>query len=229
MDELRDGLVVEDIALTHARTPGAIRAALARMLPAEDNVRRADAEASLRERLAGSYDWEGVLRVRLAESGTSYWSVEDDAVLTAAWTDGGRLAELAVRLQVGETAVAKRYLELGVAESYAAVVDRLGAGPGGIMEMRHALAREADSVRLHVLVAIGPDGRLHVSAHPTPEAAESVREDLFGDDEDNGLRWAIASRTPGSLDGLTRSSEAAWHRPRGARHNESPTDSSPKE
>ena len=214
VDALCGGAAVEDIASVHARTPGAIRAAMARMIPAEENVRRSDAEAWLRGELAdGSYDWETVLRTRLAADGTTYWGQGDDDALVDAWNGDGRLAELAVRFQVGETAVARRLLELGLAESYADVVERLGAGPGGIMELRYALAREAESARLHILVGILPDGGLHVSAHPSPEAAEAVREDLQGQEGGGLVRWAIAARTPGGMTGPTCSSEPAWSRP----------------
>ncbi|BDM74922.1 hypothetical protein HEK616_84090 (plasmid) [Streptomyces nigrescens] len=210
--ELGGGQDAETIAIAHARTPSAIRAAAARMIPIEEKVRSRDAPRWLAERLPDGYDWEGVLRARLLDEGIRYWSAEEDTALAEAWAARRALPELARRFQCDELAVVRHLTRLGLAESLVAVVKQLGAEPGGIVELRYRLATDAQGVQLHVLVAQQGDGELHVSVHPSPEAAEEARarvQPAPGAD----LPWLVAARAPGALDGPLRSNSRSGTAP----------------
>lgn len=218
--EVAAGLGVEDISRAHERTPGGIAAAAARMIPRAEHVRRRDAVAWLTGRLTdGDYDWEPVLRTRLAEDGIRYWSAADDTRLRQAWVDRTPMSELTVRFVAAELVLARRYLELSLAGSLADVADRLGATPGSQLDIRRKLAAVSAPAAQFLLVLWHADGPLHVSTHPSAEAAALLRDDLLDaatdttGHPDGGVRWAIASREPGTGDGPTFSNHPAWHHP----------------
>jgi hypothetical protein len=69
VENLRAGLSVKDLAALFGRTTGAIKARLARMIPAEEHVYRNAAAAWLLARfdVEPDYDWHGVLVSRLSQ------------------------------------------------------------------------------------------------------------------------------------------------------------------
>ncbi|MCX5215726.1 hypothetical protein OG689_41970 [Kitasatospora sp. NBC_00240] len=206
--ELREGLVLEDLAQIHGRSPNAVRAAMLRLLPHQDGLRRADAEALLRARLADDeqYDWESVLRANLARHGQTFWSTSDDQVLTTAWERRDELPDLAGRLGVSELAVVWRLRELGLAERIGEVTERLGCAPGGDVELRAKIAADSAECTVHVLIAELPSGQWHVSVHGGVPEAEDALEDLReASPSGQGLgRWQISSRLPGASGGRDR-------------------------
>lgn len=218
-DEISKGLTVDAIAVAHSRTPGGITSAAARMIPREERVRRRDAVAWLTERMeAGAYVWEPVLRVRLAEDGIRYWSADEDARLAAAWQNGEPIQNLTARFVASELALARRMIELQLAASLVEVAERLGATPGGQLDVRRQLAAPTPPQPQYVLVFWTSDGPLHLSTHPSPEAAAAARDrlhdavDTAGETEAEP-RWAIACREPGTDSGPTFSNQPHWHQP----------------
>lgn len=201
--ELVEQKDLNDIAVAQGRTPNAIRAAAARMIPAEEGVRRADVVGWLVPRLAEGYDWETVLRARLREDGTAYWSADDYAALAEAWAASCPLSELARRFDCGERAIVHQLISLELATDLVSVVERLGAQPGGAVELQYKLATDVTGVGLHVLVARQRDGKLHVSVHTSPTAAEETRQRVQPE-TDGDLPWVIAERTPRALSGPMR-------------------------
>ncbi|MGW2410454.1 hypothetical protein ACWCXK_39025 [Streptomyces sp. NPDC001739] len=136
---------IEAIPEADGRTVSAIRSAAARMISADEKVPHRAAHRWVAERLAEGYDWESVLRSRLLDDGIRYWSAEDDAAFTEAWTARCPLPELARRFQCGERAVAEQMMRLGLADTLIEVVNRLGAEPGGTLELRRVVV-SADAV-----------------------------------------------------------------------------------
>lgn len=161
VQELRDGLTVDDIATAHQRSPLAILARASRMtpdeLPGDDAQAQAQAQARpltraqrtewLREQLHTNpaYDWAAHLgetrRCRYAEVRShaprtgAIWTADEDAQVLAAIAAGVPNTELAAQLQRSAKSTARRAWRLTQsqtsAEDPAASSDGNAAGTGG--------------------------------------------------------------------------------------------------
>src|SRR4051794_2401422 len=115
VQELRDGLALDDIAEIHGRTAGAIRSRASCMVP-DDKQHPTSRKARidfLREQLAvGDYDWRTPLRSRASRSA---WSPAEDDQLRRGWKTRTRLVELTETTRRSEVMVVRRLLQLGLA------------------------------------------------------------------------------------------------------------------
>ncbi|MFI5959318.1 hypothetical protein [Cryptosporangium sp. NPDC051539] len=181
VDGVKAGRSIAELATAHERSSSAIRAQLAAMCPAELGLARAVAAEWTIRRLVrgdGHYDWRRSLRAKRRV----YWSVEDDVLLRAAWTDREPLPVVAAHFGYVEHDVHKRLTELGLSTSYQATMVQMGATPTGVVSAR--ARRESALPPLSVVVlqvngvasASGPVP-VAVSLHSSIEAAHvAVRE-----------------------------------------------------
>ncbi len=121
VQELRDGLTIEDIATAHQRTPTAVLARTSRMAPEDLDLRtRAERTEWLREQLLTDpdYDWLAPLaatrrrqqqetRAKAPRNGAVWTTAEDEQVL-AAVTTGVSIRDLAAQLQRSTKSTARR-------------------------------------------------------------------------------------------------------------------------
>lgn len=121
VQELRDGLTIEDIATAHQRTPTAVLARTSRMAPEDLDLRtRAERTEWLREQLLidPDYDWLAPLtvtrrrqqqetRAKAPRNGAVWTAAEDEQVL-AAVTTGVSIRDLAAQLQRSTKSTARR-------------------------------------------------------------------------------------------------------------------------
>ncbi|MGW9211247.1 hypothetical protein ACWGR4_30235 [Embleya sp. NPDC055664] len=106
-----------------------------------------------------------------------------------------------------------------MAESLAAVADRVGAGPGGRLDVRRQLAIGPAPATRFVPVPWPEEGPLHLGTHAGAEAAALIRDDLLEavtgstDHTAHGVWWAVARHEAGAADGPTFGNAAVWRRP----------------
>ncbi len=160
VEQLRAGLPVEDIATLLGRHVGGVADRCQRLLPAGERVRHASADVALRLHLAATpdYDWRQALRADAARRGSFYWDPAADAVLQRGWNQTPSLAELTAQTGASELEVATRLVQLGLAGSTSEVAARLGAQPGGTLDIRARMVTDRSAAAVWVLVADGVRG-----------------------------------------------------------------------
>lgn len=208
IDELLDGSDEVEVSYRLGRTPGGVRSR-ARFLLDPDARKPGKNLTTLRELLEEDpdYDWESRVRAASTEVGGRFWSRDDVALLRNAWTAQQPLPTLANALGATEQQVIRQLLALGIATSTVNAVDRLGATPGGVVDLRARLATDRENTSVWILTITGllTTPNHHVSLHPTREEAVQARSKIVDDIESASrgtgattLTWTIAQRTPGS-------------------------------
>lgn len=133
VQELRDGLTIEDIATAHQRTPTAVLARTSRLAPEDLDLRtRAERTKWLREQLLANpdYDWLAPLtatrrrqqqetRAKAPRNGAVWTTAEDEQALTAA-AAGVSIRDLAAQLQRSTKSTARRIHHLAHRDDAAA-------------------------------------------------------------------------------------------------------------
>ncbi len=212
IDELRAGRRIKDIARLLKRSRSAIEDRLRWFIPLEKSaaIRSSERETWLRKALnspGSGYDWREVIKRNYAAENRSYWTSADLAVMREGWQGRRPLPELASALGASEIEVALQLCRDGLAKSLQDVVDRLGATPGGTVEIRARMAvdRAAASVWLLVVDGIGrrisvfDKQRRHVSVHGSYEEAKQRLSRLL-DTRQRGhgsITWSIVCRVLG--------------------------------
>jgi hypothetical protein len=197
VQELRDGLTLEDIAEMHGRTMGAIRSRASCMVPDDEQhptSRKARIEW-LREQLAdGDYDWQTPLHARTKPYS---WNVAEDDQLRNGWENGTPLVELADALRRSEPMLVRRLLQLQLAGQLEEIVDRLGCDPNGPLPLRIAIARGAAGPLVHVLLGVDDHGRpVHISLHESMQAAQAL-SDAISEHDNRVDNWRVVTRQVG--------------------------------
>jgi hypothetical protein len=209
---LRAGLTVDQLAEDLDRTPGAIRSRAKLLLPPEAPRGRGQyAVDILRELLVAdpSYDWESKLAESLQRLGRRYWSAADADRLRETWRDSLPLQTAAAEFGVDEPQLIRQLLALGLGQSRAEIVERLGCEPGGIVDLWRRLAVDRSAAEVSILTIHGlPNEPVHVSLHADHQAAAARRDELLVPltETDTGAAsawWCIASRSPGFEGGTT--------------------------
>lgn len=171
VDGLRNGVPLDDLAVTLQRTVGAIQARCKKMLPPElqTTVLRADADLVLRDKLATDPEFDAA--ANLDANLPRKWTTERDEVLIQGWENRRSMAELVTAVGTSEIDIAGRFIRLGLAADSLAVVDRLGCAPDGALDLRCRMMRDRAAASVWILVVDGlPEGR-HVSLHATRDDA----------------------------------------------------------
>jgi hypothetical protein len=178
-----NGLPVQQIAAELLRTPGAVRAQLAQLVPDDAKIQRTTQARMdwLRRRLAANpeYDWQTVLNSH-ADDPYRLWSGTENELLSDGWDHRTALPELVAKLQISEPTIAHHLIDLGLAGDVGEIVDRLGATPGGSVEARarHLRAELAEAIYVLVVVRAGrPITSLH---HSWEEAERALRQIVEG-------------------------------------------------
>ncbi|MEV0048487.1 hypothetical protein AB0H60_34165 [Nocardia rhamnosiphila] len=161
------------------------------------------------------YDWESVARSAHESRSLPYWDQDSEDRLAQVWGESRRparswlrrgsrpaavsMAQLEAELGIHEYEIAKRLRYLGLAESFAEIVDRFGASPEGALAARARLQRERESVILHVLNVTDESGAvLHTSLHPSRKAADQAKDSLASRFAGTPLAcWTITARAVG--------------------------------
>jgi hypothetical protein len=200
--DLTDGLTLEQIAARLKRTAAGIHSQIRHLVPENTDVGRPvtrGREEWLRHQLAADpgYDWRTVLRCRTDSDASLLWTHAEDEQLRAGWRNTTPLSELASQLQMSESAIVRRLSALNLAENVVAVVDRLGASPGGSVEARARYMRGELAEALYVLV-VEHTPRPKVSIHHSQTDAEEQLRRTIGDPARPDRRWWVLRRT---LDG----------------------------
>ncbi len=193
------GLPVEQIAADLHRTPAGVNAQITRLVPDGEPVPRGSRARRewLSQRAADpSYDWRAVLNSRPDGIGR-LWLDEEDDRLRQAWQNRLPLPELAAVMHLSEPVIVRRLMTLGLAEHVAAVVDRLGATPGGTIAARARLLRGELAEAIYVLTIEDPY-RPKVSLHHSRQEAEAALRRTIDGAPDGEIRWSVRRRT---LDG----------------------------
>lgn len=199
VQQLRDGLDLEDISEIHGRTMGAIRSRVNSMVPDGEQYptsRKARIEFLRKQLAAGDYDWRTPLQSptrRLA------WSPTEDDRLREGWETRTRLVELADAMRRSEAMLVRRLLHLEVAGDLLEIVDRLGCDPDGPLPLRIAIARGAAGPLVHVLLGLDENGRpVHVSLHESAQAAKGLSIALR-EQGDTVASWRTVVRQIGGM------------------------------
>jgi hypothetical protein len=201
---LRDGLDDATLSLALGRTRGGLQSRARMLLRPLGNPSGTVDE--LRDLVAGDPGFDLLALARDAHEleGTRFWCDADDARLRAAFDAGEPdLKALADELSVPEGHVVDRMTRIRIARSTLEAVDRLGADPAGSVAMRAALARDKAAAMLWVLSVVDrAREHVHVSLHPTEEAADQALAELQPgpeDETDHRERWfyVIAERLVG--------------------------------
>jgi hypothetical protein len=211
--EIRAGRPTDDIAVLLQRSASAVRSRLRWLIPSEQRaaVKASERESWLREALnspTSGYDWREALRENYAADGRRYWSAADMALLREGWRLNRPLPALAEELSASEVDVTLQLCRSGLADSVREVVDRLGATPGGTVEIRARMALDRAAASVWVLIADGVGRRVsafnrrrrHVSIHGSCEEAEHRLGELLLDAEERGygpVKWSIVCRSVG--------------------------------
>lgn len=199
---LADGLTVEALAEAHGRTVSAVRGRVARMAPPDDDDVPAGRTARVqwvRDRLVTDpgYDWRAVLHASLSPYQRP-WTAEEDAEARAGWESRRPLPEFAAAFGVEEHVMARRLVQLGLADGIVEVTDRLGCTPGSVTAVRRALALDAARTRVLVLVVVADGTLLHVSLHADDTDALHVRDRVVAGQRETGRRvtldWTLTNR-----------------------------------
>ena len=200
------GLTVEQIAAELQRTPGGVRGQLRNLVPVDAAVKTTRACMDwLRQRLKADppYDWRAVLNSR-SDGPFRLWSDDEEDKLGDGWVRRVPLPKLAKELSVSEPSIVHRIVALGLAQNVAEVVERLGATPGGTVDVRARLLRAELSEAIYVLIIDG-SRRPRTSLHHSQEEAERVLREVIGDPAKSDRRWWVLRRT---LDG--RDAGQSW-------------------
>lgn len=201
---LRDGMDEASLSLALGRTRGGLRSRARMLLQPLGNTNGTLDE--LRDLVAGDPGFDLLALARDAHEleGTRFWRAADDARLRAAFEAGEpELKVLADELGVPEGHVVDRMTRARIARSTLEAVDRLGADPAGSVAMRAVLARDKAAAMLWVLSVVDrAREHVHVSLHPTEEAADQALSELRPgpeDETDHRERWfyVIAERLVG--------------------------------
>ncbi|WP_040790482.1 hypothetical protein [Nocardia paucivorans] len=216
---LRTGVALDEIAAELGRTPTAVEAALRNFIPPDERVRRSERVDWIRERLADpEWDWWSVVVDHYRNGSSSLWLTEHEHLARTAWRERTPMPVLAQRLGTAEIAAAGFLRALGLADSLAEVVERLGATPGQALAKRVSAARDQDISSSWVLVVDGAEGtakprsapvRRHVSVHESRAAAEARRDRVLywhrrtAGDSARPVWWTIAQRGLGETTGRT--------------------------
>lgn len=218
---IRDGLPLEDIADRLGRGVDAVARHCTQMLPPEVRVKRADAHLFLRTHLTADpgYDWRAALRVRAVDTGSFYWDQDLDEIVRTGWDQAKPMAELVTATGASEIEVARRVLQLQLAETITEVAERLGCDPTGTLAVRINLAADRAASAVWVLIVDGARASeratpldkdtntktyRHVSVHASHEDADqaltrllALHADKDGTPEEVTVTWA--ERTVGEL------------------------------
>jgi hypothetical protein len=205
VQELRDGLDLDDIAEIHGRTIGAIRSRVNCMVP-DDEQHPTSGKARidfLREQLAaGDYDWRTPLHSRTRRLA---WSPAEDDQLRKGWETRTPLVELADAMRRSEPMLLRRLLQLGLAADLLEIVDRLGCDPRGPLPLRVAIAGGAAGPVVHILLGLDENGApIHISLHESAQAARELSIAL-GEQDASLASWRTVERQiggPGYMDPL---------------------------
>lgn len=201
---LRAGMDDENLGLTLGRTLGGLRSRARMLLQPLGNPK--GTLDDLRDLVVGDPGFDLLALARDAHElvGARFWCDADDVRLRAAFDAGEPdLKTLADGLGVPEGHVVDRMTRVGIARSTLDAVDRLGADPTGSVAMRATLARDKAAAMLWVLSVVDrAREHVHVSLHPTEEAAAQALAELQPgpeDETDHRQRWfyVVAERLVG--------------------------------
>ncbi|KAA8890583.1 hypothetical protein F3087_04765 [Nocardia colli] len=200
IDALRQDLPDEEVAEHTERTLSAVRKRASVIL--DDAYQPTEALRALRRIVSDpDYDWETTVRGAHARMNLPYWDACADERLILGWAaeHPPAMADLIRELDATEDAIARRCLWLELTDNRAEVVNRFGAAPGGALAAHARLARDKTSVELGVLVVTAATGRVvHLSLHPTPEAAVTHGRGLAAAQlDDEPATWTIGNRIVG--------------------------------
>ena len=218
---VRAGLPVEDIAEQLGRGVIAVAGRCQLLLPPGVRVPRSRADLELRDYLADpDYDWRAGLREAARHQGRIYWDRTADNLVQAGWDQARPLHELVTATGAAEYEVARRLVELDLAESVIAVAERLGCRPGATLDLRVRMAADRAAAAVWVLVADGllgsqrartlddEDGQpmyRHVSLHADQDEAQQTLDRLLAAHVARGgtaeqVTITLAARTVGERD-----------------------------
>ncbi|MEV6276948.1 hypothetical protein [Nocardia sp. NPDC051832] len=205
---LRISMTEVEVADRLGRSRGAIRSRARFLLL--DAYKSGVALEKLRTMVSDpEFDWEGLVREAHAHAGMPYWDGDSDAGLISAWAQSPppSMHSLTSDFDVDEQAIARRCLELNLAQSRAEVVDHLGAESGGVLAVQATLARDKAGSSVGVLVVTSEGGAVvHLSLHPDIGAATRACGEL--DDQtlaETPAMWTVATRVVG--EGSVRASQ----------------------
>lgn len=222
-DGLHAGLDEVSIAQNLGRTRGSVRARARMLMGAvgvEDGVETGTVE-DLRNFIRDdpSFDLCWLAHAAHEAGGPRLWRSMDDVFLRSAIEAGvPSLDALAERLGVAEARIVERMIRIKLVRNTLEAVERLGAAPDGDVFTRAAIARDKASAILWVLSVVDRARKhVHVSLHPTSEAADqALRELQPGEDDETDYRerwyWVIAERLVG--EGAVRSTRDGSFSPR---------------
>lgn len=187
------GLTDEEVADQVGRSLGGVRSRARFLL---DDAPK-DAMSELRVVLVNDpdYDWETVVRATHSSKGLPYWDADADRRIAEALRDCvPRMPELAAELGFDEEAIVRRMVREGLAANRSAIVDRLGAEPGGTLEKQARLIRDKTALEVYVLTVTDEHGAVwHTSVHTSREAVTGIRGDLEVRDPDRCHGIAVAT------------------------------------
>lgn len=198
LDGVRRGLDPDEMATSLQRKTSAVLARYKKMLTPEFEV-RAPQDAAFLLRYALLVDPSFDAAHNLDRATGRQWTEERDRALADAWATHRPIAELAAAIAQSELSIANRLIRLGLAVDSVAVAERLGATPGGALDLRCRMMRDRAAATVWVLIVDGlPDGR-HISLHATREDADTQITDLYiGDTPPETLTTTLAQRAVGA-------------------------------
>ncbi|MFC9898517.1 hypothetical protein ACFVMC_32905 [Nocardia sp. NPDC127579] len=211
------GLADEEVARGAGRTLRALEQRAHVLLAPGNGNGNGSAWRRLRQLLDRDpgYDWETVVRAYHADNDLPYFDQAVDDRLREVWaqtaprprawlrprrTAGTGMRDLETELGLHEFLIARRLRYLGVADSLAEIVERLGASPEGALAARVRLMQDRQAIALHVLTLTDEAGAvLHTSLHPNHAEAEKARDELAAE-EHSLTTWTIVERWLGDGD-----------------------------
>ncbi|MFD9965029.1 hypothetical protein [Amycolatopsis sp. NPDC058986] len=226
IEGLRTGLQLEEIAARLRRGTAAVGSHCRQLMPPGERRTAAAAEQWLRAQLADDpdFDWRAQLRAAAERTGSFYWDTAADDTVRSGWEQRRPLAELVAATGASELEVARRTLQLGLAESTTDVAQRLGCAPDGTLALRVRMSIDRAAAAVWILIVDGlavggqrarpleteETGRIHrhISTHTDQDDAEVTLDRLLTAQLEkkghlDGVTVTIAERTVGEVGGDT--------------------------